>query len=122
MIHTTTKVRIFPPSPTPPISPLALVPFLPVREDFHPKRNLARQKLATLSTLRFKDLSSDVYHELVRRYPEFKDEVCIISFSLWGSFLPLLPPSQPSDEFTISPEPTSDDFPSLDLRLRGHFQ
>lgn len=52
-----------------------LVPFLPVRDDFHPKRNQARQKLATLPTSRFKDLSSDVYYELSRRYPEFKDDV-----------------------------------------------
>lgn len=51
------------------------VPFLPVRDDFHPKRNQARQKLATLPTGRFKDLSSDVYYELARRYPEFKEEV-----------------------------------------------
>ncbi|KAH8087889.1 hypothetical protein BXZ70DRAFT_540058 [Cristinia sonorae] len=50
------------------------IPFLPVRDDFHPKRNQARQKLATLPTGRFKDLSSDVYYELARRYPEFKDE------------------------------------------------
>ncbi|KZV75957.1 hypothetical protein PENSPDRAFT_599275 [Peniophora sp. CONT] len=50
------------------------IPFLPVRDDFHPKRNQARQKLATLPTSRFKDLSSDVYYELVRRYPEFKEE------------------------------------------------
>ncbi|KIP03709.1 hypothetical protein PHLGIDRAFT_31670 [Phlebiopsis gigantea 11061_1 CR5-6] len=50
------------------------VPFLPVRDDFHPKRNQARQKLATLPTGRFKDLSSDVYYELGRRYPEFKEE------------------------------------------------
>ncbi|KAK2464198.1 hypothetical protein APHAL10511_003655 [Amanita phalloides] len=49
------------------------VPFLPVREDFHPKRNQARQKLATLPTSRFEDLSSDVYFELSRRYPEFKE-------------------------------------------------
>ncbi|KZS88925.1 hypothetical protein SISNIDRAFT_552392 [Sistotremastrum niveocremeum HHB9708] len=49
------------------------VPFLPVREDFHPKRNQARQKLATLPKPRFKDLSSDVYYELGRRYPEFKE-------------------------------------------------
>ena len=51
------------------------VPFLPVRDEFHPKRNQARQKLATLPMARFKDLSSDVYYELVRRYPEFKEEV-----------------------------------------------
>ena len=56
----------------------ALVPFLPAREGFHPKRNQARQNLATLSTNRFRDLSSDVYYELVRRYPEFKEEVGLI--------------------------------------------
>ncbi|KAJ7072575.1 hypothetical protein C8F01DRAFT_973433 [Mycena amicta] len=50
------------------------VPFLPVREEFHPKRNQARQKLATLPTTRFEDLSSDVYFELGRRYPEFKED------------------------------------------------
>lgn len=55
--------------------PSRLVPFLPVRDDFHPKRNQARQKLATLPTGRFKDLSSDVYYELGRRYPEFREEV-----------------------------------------------
>ncbi|KAI5118308.1 hypothetical protein M0805_006476 [Coniferiporia weirii] len=49
------------------------VPFLPVRDDFHPKRNQARQKLATLPKTRFKDLSGDVFHELGRRYPEFKE-------------------------------------------------
>ncbi|KAJ1306218.1 hypothetical protein OPQ81_010926 [Rhizoctonia solani] len=48
-------------------------PFLPVRDDFHPKRNQARQKLATLPAIRFKDLSSDVFYELGRRYPEFKE-------------------------------------------------
>ncbi|KAF8813736.1 hypothetical protein BYT27DRAFT_7180495 [Phlegmacium glaucopus] len=50
------------------------VPFLPVREEFHPKRNQARQKLATLPASRFEDLSSDVYFELARRYPEFKED------------------------------------------------
>ncbi|KAF7375910.1 hypothetical protein MSAN_00005400 [Mycena sanguinolenta] len=50
------------------------IPFLPVREEFHPKRNQARQKLATLPVTRFEDLSSDVYFELARRYPEFKEE------------------------------------------------
>ncbi|KAF8884684.1 hypothetical protein BD779DRAFT_1801639, partial [Infundibulicybe gibba] len=33
--------------------------FLPVRIGFHPKRNQARQKLATLPTSRFEDLCSD---------------------------------------------------------------
>jgi len=54
------------------------VPFLPVREEFHPKRNQARQKLATLPTSRFEDLSSDVYYELARRYPEFKEDVRVL--------------------------------------------
>ncbi|BEI84709.1 hypothetical protein CcaverHIS002_0501100 [Cutaneotrichosporon cavernicola] len=52
----------------------AVAPFLPVRDDFHPKRNQARQKLATLPKNRFKDLSSDVFFELRRRYPEFEAE------------------------------------------------
>lgn len=51
-------------------------PYLSVRNDFHPKRNQARQKLATLPLQRFRDLASDVYYELERRYPEFgEDEV-----------------------------------------------
>ncbi|KAJ7510796.1 hypothetical protein B0H11DRAFT_1956166 [Mycena galericulata] len=49
------------------------VPFLPVREEFHPKRNQARQKLATLPVKRWEDLCSDVHWELIRRYPEFKE-------------------------------------------------
>lgn len=53
------------------------VPFLPVRDEFHPKRNQARQKLATLPKTRFKDLSSDVFVELGRRYPELKEPVRI---------------------------------------------
>ncbi|KAI0314554.1 hypothetical protein OF83DRAFT_1136191 [Amylostereum chailletii] len=72
------------------------IPFLPVRDDFHPKRNQARQKLATLPTSRFKDLSSDVYYELVRRYPEFKEEEN----------------PEPAME---SPDSTYDDFPSPDF-------
>ncbi|KAK0234691.1 hypothetical protein EDD85DRAFT_90543 [Armillaria nabsnona] len=50
------------------------VPFLPVREGFHPERNRARQKLATLPTTKFEKLSRDVYFELARRYPGFKDD------------------------------------------------
>ncbi|KAK4054926.1 component of the polarisome [Microbotryomycetes sp. JL201] len=49
-------------------------PFLSVRNEFHPKRNQARQKLATLPPQRFRDLASDVYFELDRRYPEFSDQ------------------------------------------------
>ncbi|KAI8822407.1 uncharacterized protein EV422DRAFT_523906 [Fimicolochytrium jonesii] len=46
------------------------VPFLPLRDDFHPKRNQARQKLATLPNSRFKDLASDVFYEVERRFPQ----------------------------------------------------
>ena len=49
-------------------------PYLPTKEEFHPKRNQARQKLATLPKTRFKDLASDVYYELIRRYPELLEE------------------------------------------------
>ncbi|KAI0090600.1 hypothetical protein BDY19DRAFT_936134 [Irpex rosettiformis] len=73
------------------------IPFLPVRDDFHPKRNQARQKLATLPTGRFKDLSSDVYYELGRRYPDFKEQ---------------LPDSANS---LISPGSNYDDYPSPDI-------
>ncbi|GAA99087.1 uncharacterized protein L969DRAFT_94269 [Mixia osmundae IAM 14324] len=47
------------------------IPFLPVKPDFHPKRNQARQKLATLPNSRFRDLGGDVFHELGRRFPHF---------------------------------------------------
>ncbi|KAI0060388.1 hypothetical protein BV25DRAFT_953444 [Artomyces pyxidatus] len=47
---------------------------LPERNDFHPKRNQARQKLATLPASRFADLLSDVFYDLGRRYPELKDK------------------------------------------------
>ena len=44
-------------------------PFLVPKENFHPKRNQARQKLATLPPIRFKELASDVLYEIERRYP-----------------------------------------------------
>ncbi|KDQ56393.1 hypothetical protein JAAARDRAFT_59275 [Jaapia argillacea MUCL 33604] len=46
------------------------VPFLPPRDDFHPKRNQARQKLSTLPAPRFQLLAGDVHSELSRRYPQ----------------------------------------------------
>lgn len=54
-------------------SPTSQTEFLPVKPEFHPKRNQARQKLATLPKVRFRDLASDVYFELERRYPEFRE-------------------------------------------------
>ncbi|KAJ7768161.1 hypothetical protein DFH07DRAFT_954735 [Mycena maculata] len=58
------------------------VPFLPFREEFHPKRNQARQKLATLSITRFEKFTSYIYLELNRRYPEFKESYVITLFRL----------------------------------------
>ena len=46
-------------------------PFLQPRRDFHEKRNQARQKLSSLQTPRFRDLSTDVFCELERRFPQF---------------------------------------------------
>ncbi|OAG41799.1 hypothetical protein AYO21_04034 [Fonsecaea monophora] len=46
-------------------------PFLQPRPDFHEKRNQARQKLSSLQTPRFRDLSTDVFCELERRFPQF---------------------------------------------------
>jgi hypothetical protein len=50
--------------------PVPFLPrFLPAQAGFHPKRNQAREKLATLRPPRFQELTSDVRHELGRRYP-----------------------------------------------------
>lgn len=54
--------------------PDRLQPFLQPEDSFHPKRNQARRKLATLPASRFNDLASDVYIELERRYPDLADE------------------------------------------------
>ena len=50
------------------------VPFLPVRTDLIPKRNQARQKMATLPVSRFKELAAGIYMEMERRYPEIEKE------------------------------------------------
>jgi hypothetical protein len=50
------------------------VPFLPIREEFGPKRNQARQKLASTS-VNFEDLCGDIHFELARRYPESIQDV-----------------------------------------------
>ena len=47
-------------------------PFLQPRPDFHEKRNQARQKLSSLQTPRFRDLATDVFCELERRFPQFQ--------------------------------------------------
>lgn len=54
----------------PPNAPNFLIP----KENFHPKRNQARQKLSTLPETRFKDLATDVFFELERRFPRFSGQ------------------------------------------------
>lgn len=46
-------------------------PYLLPKDSFHPKRNQARQKLSTLPPPRFRDLATDVFYELERRFPRF---------------------------------------------------
>lgn len=53
------------------IGPGQVPPYLLPKENFHPKRNQARQKLATLPPARFQDLATDVFYELERRFPLF---------------------------------------------------
>ena len=45
--------------------------FLLPRNNFHPKRNQARQKLSTLPARKFRELATDVLFELERRFPRF---------------------------------------------------
>lgn len=52
---------------TPKEVPASLLP----KENFHPKRNQARRKLSTLPPPRFRDLATDVFYELERRFPRF---------------------------------------------------
>lgn len=46
-------------------------PYLLPRENFHEKRNQARQKLSSLQQGRFRDLATDVFCEHERRFPHF---------------------------------------------------
>ena len=98
---------------------IPLVPFLPVRDDFHPKRNQARQKLATLPTGRFKDLSSDVYYELARRYPEFKEEVRHMHWTRPSCWLMPLHQAPDAPTSAVSAGSAYDDFPSPDFPRNG---
>ncbi|PSN65277.1 hypothetical protein BS50DRAFT_589696 [Corynespora cassiicola Philippines] len=45
--------------------------YLLPKNNFHPKRNQARQKLSTLPLERFRQLGTDVFYELERRFPAF---------------------------------------------------
>lgn len=63
------RQQAMPPPGRPPRSDVPS--FLPPREEFHEKRNQARQKLASLQHQRFRDLATDVFCELERRFPQF---------------------------------------------------
>lgn len=82
-------------------------PFLPPREDFHEKRNQARQKLASLQQQRFKDLATDVFCELERRFPHFVADMPPI-----GSPAPSLrgPPSRGGPPNGYGPRPGSNGY------------
>lgn len=45
--------------------------YLLPEDNFHPKRNQARRKLSTLGPPKFRDLATDVFCELERRFPHF---------------------------------------------------
>lgn len=71
----------------------AVPPYLPPKKNFHPKRNSARQKLATLPIDRFRQLATDVLYELERRYPRFLsgsdvDRIASPTFSTVSSNIP----------------------------------
>lgn len=57
-----------PPNAPPSVGP---PPYLLAEDNFHPKRNQARQKLSSLGPPRFRDLATDVFCELERRFPRF---------------------------------------------------
>lgn len=57
-----------PPNAPPSVGP---PPYLLASDKFHPKRNQARQKLSSLGPPRFRDLATDVFCELERRFPRF---------------------------------------------------
>lgn len=57
-----------PPNAPPNVGP---PPYLLAEDNFHPKRNQARQKLSSLGPPRFRDLATDVFCELERRFPRF---------------------------------------------------
>ena len=60
------------PSPPGQHPPRSIPQYLLPRNDFHEKRNQARQKLSSLQDVRFRDLSTDVFCELERRFPHFQ--------------------------------------------------
>lgn len=48
---------------------------VPYREEYHVNRNDAREILAILPVSQIEDLARDMWCELVKRFPEFTEEV-----------------------------------------------
>ncbi len=69
------------------------MPFLPIRADLAPKRNQARQKMATLPETRFKELATELFVEIEKRAPQVLDSRVRILFNMKGQASP-----QPNDE------------------------
>jgi hypothetical protein len=75
-----------------------IVPFLPVRADLLPKRNQARQKMATLPVARFKELALEILMAIEVRFPAIASEYnrrngpLAESESDWGNQGRLAPP------------------------------
>ena len=85
------------PGPPRPDVPPHLLP----RSEFHEKRNHARQKLSSLQHQRFKDLATDVYCELERRFPHFQNH------DRRGSATPSVRGRYPSGSSGYGPRPDS---------------
>ncbi|EPS42529.1 hypothetical protein H072_3518 [Dactylellina haptotyla CBS 200.50] len=81
--------------------PEGTTPHLLPKTEFHPKRNQARQKLSTLPTARFRDLATDVFYELERRYPQFTGG----SIDRTGSPANSLRDTSPSNQQDRRPKP-----------------
>lgn len=77
------------------------MPVLNPDDSYHPKRNQARQKLATLSAGRFKELVSDVCYETERRFPDISSHLPLGDSKLpvSPSGLPQIAQSQAIDQF-----------------------
>ncbi|KAI1334635.1 hypothetical protein F5Y15DRAFT_409579 [Xylariaceae sp. FL0016] len=69
-------------------------PYLMPEQNFHPKRNQARQKLSTLGSPRFRDLATDVFCELERRIPRFIANDVPRMSGMSGMGTPSMPPSR----------------------------
>ena len=88
-----------------------------MQPEFHPKRNQARQKLATLSDPRFKDLASDVFYELERRFPDILSSEMGGDVNTAGDASAAFPPARPPQQLSQVPPPAALNKSTLPLPL-----